>query len=154
MLLYQSKSTRFWILLRATTTFNGKGRKAMAIASIHHISITAPQQLIDEVAQFYTAVLGLTEGYRPDFGVPGNWLYQDDHPLVHLLALDNEPGSNGHFDHIAFLCTDLTAMIEKLQSHDIEYSVFKMPELNQTQLFITDPAGIKVELNFHGEKLE
>jgi catechol 2,3-dioxygenase-like lactoylglutathione lyase family enzyme len=126
----------------------------MAIASIHHISITAPQQLIDEVAQFYTVVLGLTEGYRPDFGVPGNWLYQDDHPLVHLLALDNEPGSNGHFDHIAFLCTDLTAMIEKLQSHDVEYSVFKMPELNQTQLFITDPAGIKVELNFHGEKLE
>jgi catechol 2,3-dioxygenase-like lactoylglutathione lyase family enzyme len=126
----------------------------MAVASIHHISITAHQQLIDEVAQFYTNVLGLTEGYRPDFGVAGSWLYKDDHPLVHLLVLDNEPGSNGHFDHIAFLCTGLTAMIETLQSHDVAYSVFEMAELNQTQLFITDPAGIKVELNFPGEKLE
>ena len=78
----------------------------MSIGSIHHISITASQQIIDEVAKFYTDVLGLTEGFRPDFGVPGNWLYQDDHPLVHLLVLDNEPGSNGHFDYSAFLCTD------------------------------------------------
>jgi hypothetical protein len=70
------------------------------------------------------------------------------------LVLDNEAGSNGHFDHIAFLCTDLPGMIEKLKSHDVEYSVFEMAELNQTQLFITDPAGIKVELNFPGEKLE
>jgi catechol 2,3-dioxygenase-like lactoylglutathione lyase family enzyme len=126
----------------------------MAITSIHHISITACQQLVDEVAQFYTNVLGLTEGYRPDFGVAGNWLYKDDHPLVHLLVLDNESGSNGYFDHIAFLCTDLPGMIEKLQSYNVEYSVFEMPELKQTQLFITDPAGIKVELNFHGEKLK
>ena len=126
----------------------------MAIDSIHHMSITASQQLIDQVAMFYKDILGLTEGYRPDFGIPGNWLYKDKHPLVHLLALDTEPGSNGHFDHIAFLCTDLSAMVEKLISHDVEYSVFEMAELNQTQLFITDPAGIKVELNFPGEKLD
>jgi catechol 2,3-dioxygenase-like lactoylglutathione lyase family enzyme len=132
----------------------GRGIQAVAITSIHHISITACQLLIDEVAKFYKEVLGLTEGYRPDFGVPGNWLYKDNHPLVHLLVLDNEPGSNGYLDHIAFLCTNLPGMIETLQSHDVEYSVFEMTELNQTQLFITDPAGIKVELNFHGEKLE
>ncbi len=125
----------------------------MAIVSLHHINITAPRTVIDEVIKFYVEILGLTVGYRPDFGITGFWLYQGDHPLVHLLVLDNSNGSNGYFDHIAFYCTDLTAMVEALTINNIHYSVLEMEELKQTQLFITDPAGIKVELNFVDEVL-
>lgn len=124
----------------------------MAIASIHHINITAPQDVIDEVIHFYVDILGLSEGYRPDFGIPGNWLYQGDHPMVHLLVSDNETGENGFFDHFAFRCTDLASMTDKLKANDIPFGVFEMDELKQTQLFLTDPAGIKVELNFFEQK--
>lgn len=123
----------------------------MGITSIHHINITAPKVVIDEVIVFYTRLLGLKEGYRPDFGVPGIWLYKEDHPLVHLLIMENEPGTNGYFDHVAFQCEDLTAMIEKLESQQIAYDTFEMKALDQTQLFLRDPAGIKVELNFQGQ---
>lgn len=125
----------------------------MSVTSIHHINITAPQALIDEVKVFYETILGLSEGYRPDFGVPGYWLYKDQHPMVHLLVLDRPGGHTGHFDHIAFQCSDIKTMISTLESKQIAFSTFEMEASNQAQLFVEDPAGIKVELNFPGETL-
>lgn len=126
----------------------------MGIQSIHHISITAPQDVIEKVVEFYVDILGLTQGYRPDFGIPGHWLYKDKHPMVHLLACENEGGNNGFFDHFAFHASGVSEMMQTLDRHNIHYDIFVPQEQQQTQLFLTDPAGIKVELNFIGEKID
>lgn len=127
----------------------------MTIDSIHHVSINAPPEVIDATRDFYIEVLGLEEGFRPDFGIPGHWLYQGDHPMIHLIALgngnDDATRNNGYFDHFAFRCSDLGAVMAKLDTRDIHYSRADNEELQQTQLFVTDPAGITVELNFFGE---
>lgn len=42
---------------------------------IDHINIRAPAGLLDEVREFYCAIFGLEEGFRPAFASQGYWLY-------------------------------------------------------------------------------
>jgi catechol 2,3-dioxygenase-like lactoylglutathione lyase family enzyme len=52
------------------------------------------------------------------------------------------------FDHVAFSCTDLPAFEERLARHGIKYRTGRVPQTSQVQLFVRDPAGNGVELNF------
>lgn len=52
------------------------------------------------------------------------------------------------FDHAAFNCTSREAMESRLQALGVKYEVGNVPLTGQVQLFLTDPAGNGVELNF------
>ena len=128
----------------------------MAIAGLNHFNIMGSQSLIDEVRDFYVNVIGLSEGWRPAFDFDGHWLYAGDAPILHLMV--SEEGSEtddggvssttGHLDHIALTAADLTAVESRLIELGQVYKKKVIPGFNVTQLFLHDPIGLGVELNF------
>ena len=91
-------------------------------------------------------------GQRPDFGVPGYWLYANGRAIVHLVdwLRDAPPdvGPRPHVDHIAFSCDDLEGTELRLKNYGIGYQRNSVPGTNIVQLFCKDPTGFGVELNF------
>ena len=122
---------------------------------IDHINIKAPAALLEQVREFYCAVLGLVEGPRPDFPSPGYWLYARECPLVHLSVGPETTArpAAGFLDHVAFRAEDLETFLARLDTLDIDYRCSHIPELDLTQLFLRDPAGTGLEINFAGEAM-
>lgn len=123
------------------------------ISGIDHYNVAT--QDIERSIAFYTNVLGLELGARPPFGTVGAWLYGDGHPLVHLSTrrqIDAAP--TGRLDHIAFRCRNANAVAARLRGNGIAYEVLQVPPIDgfadygTLQLFLTDPDGIAIELNF------
>jgi catechol 2,3-dioxygenase-like lactoylglutathione lyase family enzyme len=124
----------------------------VTIEAIHHVNIRAPAGYIAKLLDFYCEIVGLREGWRPPFTSRGHWLYAGPHPLVHLVEGEEELGqaSGGGVDHVAFRCSDLAPMIERLRSRGIDYQLSRVPSLGDEQLLFRDPLGIGVELTAPG----
>ena len=124
----------------------------MTIEAIHHVNIRAPAGDIARLRDFYCEIVGLREGWRPPFTSRGHWLYAGPHPLVHLVEGGENLGlaSGGGVDHVAFRCSDLAPMIERLRNRGIDYQLSRVPSLGDEQLLFRDPLGIGVELTAAG----
>lgn len=124
----------------------------MATEGLNHFNIAAPAALLSQVRDFYVDVVGLEEGYRPDFGVPGYWLYAGGNAVLHLLELDTADqaptGDPGFLDHVAFTCRDLESTESHLRQLGVEYRKRDFSDFGLMQLFIRDPTGLGVEMNF------
>ena len=127
----------------------------MSVSGINHINIKAPKALLEEVKGFYINVLGLKAGFRPEFSSEGYWLYANTQPLIHLSENNNRKmdGELSCFDHFALSCTNIEHFTKQLQEANIVFTSKFLPEIQTTQLFLKDPAGIRIELNFKNEKL-
>ena len=127
----------------------------MPLRGIGHVNLRASAESIERLRRFYIDIVGLNEGARPVFrsGSRGHWLYAGESPVLHLtIARDGGASAQpaGVFNHLAFDCDDLDATRAHLDAAGIEYETDVVDELGQVQLFLTDPAGIGLELTFHG----
>jgi len=119
----------------------------MHVTSLDHINIRTTD--LERLRAFYTEVLDLEVGERPPFGSRGLWLYADGKPIVHASVSDKHAsGDTLPLDHVAFAATGLKTLTARLTKAGIDFEVFDVPGRNMRQLFVKDPDGIKVELNF------
>ena len=134
----------------------------MSLNKLEHFLIRANN--LEETRAFYQDVLGLRDGDRPPFEFPGNWLYLGDVPCVHLveegfdrdfdtyMGRDGDGGGTrthedtGPIDHIAFNANDLKGMQKRFADLGVETREQAVEGLHQ--IFLKDPNGITVELNF------
>ena len=134
----------------------------MALKKLEHYLLRA--QDLEKSKRFYTEILGLQVGYRPPFLFQGYWLYLHDTPVIHLVAaltpnkaqqhyLDHgdhvSADGTGAIDHIAFHADNFTTMLQHLNNLSVKTLHRTVPEEGGVQqIFIWDPDGIKIELNF------
>ncbi len=119
----------------------------MAIEGMNHFTVLTDD--LEATQRFYTGVLGLAPGPRPDLGFPGVWLYCGDQPVLHVIAgraLPEDP--RGVLDHMAFTATDLPGVTAALRANGIAYDLRRQAESGTWQLFCFDPSGARVELDF------
>lgn len=127
----------------------------MEIKHLDHFNIRAPKGQLSEVKDFYMDILGFKEGFRPKLSGPGQWLYAGSKAMVHLSEDEDRTSRKGedYLDHIAMRCVGVNEFAKKLNEQSIQYRPAYIPEMEITQLFFKDPAGVTIELNFKGEKL-
>jgi catechol 2,3-dioxygenase-like lactoylglutathione lyase family enzyme len=116
---------------------------------------------------WYVKVLGFTEGAHPDFKFPVCWLYLGTTDVIHITEGGKNVSENrkrylgqqsdavegtGVIDHVAFRCSGLEQMMEHLKSAKVPFSKRQVDDQGLFQLFLVDPNGIKVELNFENSE--
>jgi catechol-2,3-dioxygenase len=124
------------------------------ILSINHIQLVAEKDLVIQLRDFYCNVVGLTEGFRPAFERFGFWLYIGGKDVLHLITPKEGDGRSlqkSSFDHVAFKSSHYQEVLKKLQKLNISFEEKLIPGMTAHQIFLKDPAGNRVELNFDGE---
>lgn len=133
----------------------------MPLSHIEHFLLQTSD--MEKTREWYTKVLGMRVGPSPDFKFPVFWLYIGDKDVVHVCEGGKGVSQNrkkyvgqqseasegtGVVDHIAFRATGLRDMIAHLKQLGVEFNQRQVDDQGLYQLFMFDPNGVKIELNY------
>src|SRR5262249_33027201 len=100
---------------------------------------------------------------------PVRWLYLGDKDIVHVTEGGKNVSENrkkyvgqqsdavsgtGVVDHIAFRATGLREMLTHLKSLKVDFKQRQVNDQGLYQLFMFDPNGVKIELNYANAEAE
>ena len=131
------------------------------VRTLDHVNIQTAA--VAETARFFAEVLEL----RPGPVFPGadmaqvTWMFDaQDRPLVHItvpgmtFAEDAERairGDTGALHHVAFECDGHEAMLARLERLGHGYRCREIAAIGLRQVFVSEPNGVLLELNFRGD---
>lgn len=136
----------------------------MPLIDLNHYLVRAND--LEKTKQFYCDALSLSEMPRPTFPFPGYWLGREGKIWVHMgphgipnseiyyrgtpkhAAIDN----SGVIDHIAFAATDPEEFRTRFTGMQCDWWARALPEFDLFQMFVRDPDGLTLELNFFNLK--
>ena len=139
----------------------------MPLAFMEHFLLQTED--IEATKDWYVKVLGFRVGPAPDFKFPVYWLYLGDRDVLHITTGGKNVSENrkkyvgqdshvsrgtGVIDHVAFRATGLDDMISHLSKLGIDYKERQVDDQGLYQLFLFDPNGLKVELNFANSEVK
>jgi catechol 2,3-dioxygenase-like lactoylglutathione lyase family enzyme len=125
----------------------------------HYLVLTED---LDATRDFYVEALGMQVGFRPPLGFPGHWVYIGDTPVIHIaewltytahskaknVEVSTRASGTGPVDHIAFGAQDYDGVLARLQRLGVPVRINDNPGNIVRQLFVFDPNGVKIEINF------
>jgi catechol 2,3-dioxygenase-like lactoylglutathione lyase family enzyme len=134
----------------------------MPVTELNHYFVRAND--LERSMRFYCDVLGFEVMPRPELPFPGYWLgvagkvqvHMGPHGIAHseLYYLgsraDSATSNSGVVDHIAFLATDPQSVGDRLQTMGVAVRKRYLPNFGLFQIFVQDPDGLTIELNFFG----
>ena len=122
----------------------------MHINRLDHVNLVTAR--LETMIEWYTNILGLHVGDRPDFGFPGAWLYAGEHAVVHLVETDDPQrvGSEAalKLEHIAFSASGRAAFESRLTEAAERYETSEPPSINIVQYNVWDPDGNHLHIDF------
>ena len=128
----------------------------MPLIDIHHVALKCKPGKLQATEKFYADFLGMSYAPRPDLGFPGAWLDIGD-TMFHLVEKEDpveldpwyereESGSS--VDHIAVKARGFDEMKQQAIDAGIDWRQMSLPGPGLWQLFLIDPNGVIIELNF------
>lgn len=120
----------------------------MTVKLLDHVNIHTAD--LAGTVDFYVDVIGLAQGDRPTtIGRPGAWLYCNGRPLIHLNEVEqSRHGDTGAIDHVAFETEGYDEVADKLTRRGVPFQSKELADFQIRQIFVHDPNGVKLELNF------
>ena len=132
----------------------------MKVNALDHVNIVSDD--VPGTARFYAELLGLDARDGPSPMMKPEqvrWLYNEaGHPVIHLnqrgvfqvYERDSRPGpTTGAVHHVAFNCSGFGQMQERLRQRGLDFKVNGVPSIGLNQIFLVDPNGVLLELNFY-----
>lgn len=134
----------------------------MPVTELNHYFVRASD--LDATKEFYCKALDLQIMPRPRFPFPGYWLGREGRIWVHM-GQDGVPNAElyyrgtpknaaqdnaGVVDHVAFLATDPEGFRSRFAAMRCKFWARALPEFELFQIFVRDPDGLTIELNFNG----
>jgi len=122
----------------------------MSVGVLDHFNIRT-RHLADTV-RFYEDVLGLEKGPRPNFAFPGAWMYSEGKAVVHLVDIsrtdEQQKPDSGVVHHVAFVSRGFDGMKQRLSAKGMPFDARQVPGGELWQIFVNDPNGVMIELNY------
>ena len=133
----------------------------MPVTHLEHFLIQTAD--LEATRDWYVQTLGFREGPHPDFKFPVVWLYLGEQDVIHLTQGGKQVSENrkqylgqqseatqgsGVIDHMAFRCTGLREMMQHLKDRGVAFRTRQVDDQGLYQLFLMDPNGVKIELNY------
>ncbi len=134
----------------------------MLVNALDHVNIITAD--LDGTAKFYQSLLGLERRDGPSPLTPATAQWMHDHEgraILHIntpaapAAVKRETRAGpqtGAIHHVALKCTGHLEMVERLVTLGLEHHHNHVESINLRQIFLSDPNGVLIELNFFGEE--
>lgn len=128
----------------------------MPAIDLHHLAIKTDD--IDGTVNFWNDVIGSHSVRRPNFDFPGAWL-QFGETMLHLYGGDAARNKENEYDrgsaaidHVALSASGFDEMRALFDQKKLKWRQMNIPSFDLWQLFVHDPNGVLVELNFDATK--
>ena len=143
------------------------------IRNLDHVNIVTKK--FGDTIRFYTEVLGMKNAGLPGGMVSNRNAFicdDNDNAVLHIQGVDPEDpqptldsirkrlgtlrtsialedlDGSASIEHVAFACHDYDAVRDRLGRHGLEMRFNDVPQMSLRQIFVNDPNGITLELNF------
>lgn len=126
----------------------------MQVRRLDHVNIQTTQ--VVTMVDWYSDILGLRIGPRPDFQFPGAWIYAGDCAVIHLVGHDGNlaVGSDEKLklEHFALTAMGRADFEAKLLNQAIPYKRLVLNEMRIIQFHLRDPDGNHVHIDFSSQE--
>jgi catechol 2,3-dioxygenase-like lactoylglutathione lyase family enzyme len=123
----------------------------MPVTGLNHVNIRTTD--VAASAKFYVDIFDFEYRQGPVvMGNQSNWLFdRQGNAIIHLRVLEAPSTSTGPIDHVALTCEGKGEILARLEAHGVKFAVADNIVPGVTQVFLADPHGVPLELNFAGE---
>lgn len=132
----------------------------MTINALDHVNIVTDD--VEGTAHFYAELFGLDrqDGPPPMRPEQVQWMYEaGGRAIFHINSVDlprpfdreGTSGPTGAIHHVALDCSGYDKILSQIDAWGLDRQVSLIGSLGLRQIFVFDPNGVLLELNFRGD---
>ena len=132
----------------------------MAVEALDHVNVVTSD--LDRAEGFYRDLLALETCPAPPplTRETARWMFDTSgRAVLHLNSLDlprffdrdMAPGPTGALHHVAFRCVGYEDTVARIGAMALDYRRNDVTAIGLRQIFVVDPDGVLLELNFFGD---